>query len=214
VSGTVTVGYAQNALQNGATMVAPQFLTVGSSTLSLDDIVPQGDNLDDVNIQLLTSAGLTSVTYYWNTYMYETPRWVDDSMVEVTGVTFSPGQGLWVGASDSTQSLQAAGEVGLSDVAIALQNGATATGNPFPVAVNLADVYPTGDNLDDVNIQLLTSAGLTSVTYYWNTYMYETPRWVDDSMVEVTDVSFPAGQGLWVGASDSSQYLNFPAPEL
>ena len=197
-------------------MVAPQFLgvTSESGSIALDAITPTGDNLDDVNIQLLSSGGTTVTTYFWNTYMYDTPRWVDDDMVEVTGVTFSTGQGLWVGGSDSSQALQSAGKVGLYDVAVQLQNGATATGNPFPVAINLSDIYPTGDNLDDVNIQMLSSGGTTVTTYFWNTYMYETPRWVDDDMVEVTGVTFSAGQGLWVGGSDSSQYLNFPAPEL
>lgn len=197
-------------------MVVPQFVTVGSagSTISLDAIAPTGDSLDDVNIQLLSSGGTTVRTYSWNTYMYDTPRWVDDDMVEVSGITFATGQGLWVVGSASSQTLQSAGEVSLKDVAVQLQNGATATGNPFPVSVALADIYPTGSDLDDVNIQLLSSGGTTLTTYSWNTYMYDTPRWVDDDMVEVSGVTFAAGQGLWVIGSADTQYLNFPAPEL
>jgi hypothetical protein len=135
-------------------------------------------------------------------------------MVEVTDITFAPGQGLWVGGSADTQKLQSAGKVSLTDLAVRLQNGATATGNPFPISIALADIYPTGDNLDDVNIQLLSSGGTTAATYSWNTYMYDTPRWVDDDMVEVEGVIFAPGQGLWVGGSADTQYLNFPAPEL
>ena len=197
-------------------MIVSQFIDVTSSTSSvaLDSLTPSGDDLDDVNIQLLSSGGTTVTTYSWNTYMYDTPRWVDDDMVEVEGVTFAAGQGLWVGGSADSQKLQSAGKVNLADLAVRLQNGATATGNPFPTPIALADIYPSGDDLDDVNIQLLSSGGTTVTTYSWNTYMYDTPRWVDDDMVEVEGVTFEAGQGLWVGGSSDSQYLNFPAPEL
>ena len=81
-------------------------------------------------------------------------------------------------------------------------------------AVSLSSIVPVGDDLDDVNIQLLSSGGKTTTTYFWNTYMYETPRWVDDAMTEVEGVKFAPGQGLWVGGSADTQYLNIPAPEL
>lgn len=197
-------------------MVAPQFINVGADDESIDlaSIQPTGDDLDDVNIQLLTAGGTTAATYTWNTYMFSDPCWIDDNYEVVSGVSFGAGQGLWIQGSSSAQSIQSCGKVGKSDVAVRLKAGATATGNPFPVSIDLADIYPTGDNLDDVNIQLLTAGGTTEITYTWNTYMFAEPCWIDDNYEAVTGVIFAPGQGLWVQGSSEAQYLNFPAPEL
>ena len=211
------VGYAQNGLRNGATMATPQFINVGaSSDIELESLVPTGDDTsDNVEIQLLTAGGNTESYYTWNDWMYENACWVDADLNEATGVTFAPGQGLWVMGASASQGLQAAGKVGTSDVVVALRNGGTATGNPFPVSVDLNDIVPTGDDLsDNVEIQILTPGGNTDSFYTWNDWMYENPCWVDADLNEVTDVTFAPGQGLWVMGSSTEQGLRFPAPEL
>lgn len=92
-----TVGYAQSDLKPGATMATPQFLPVSGETISLDDLVPTGDGTSDsVVIQTLDAAGGTVDTYAWNDRVYGKGCWVDSNFAEATGVTFAPGQGLWV----------------------------------------------------------------------------------------------------------------------
>lgn len=210
------VGYAQSALQNGATMVAPQFLPVTGGNITLESIAPTGDDVaDNVAIQTLDAFGRTVDTYSWNDWVAETACWVNDDFEEVTGVTFPAGQGLWVFGSASAQGLQTAGKVGKEDVSVQLQNGATGTGNPFPVAIDLNDIIPTGDDVaDNVAIQTLDAFGRTVDTYSWNDWVAETPCWVNDDFEPLEDVSFVAGQGLWVFGSSEAQYLRFPAPEF
>ena len=76
--------------------------------------------------------------------------------------------------------LQSAGKVGAADVDFALDTdyGAVAAGNPFPVAVALADILPiVGLGVDTgylVEIQILDNAGLTTdEAYIWNGASWE-----------------------------------------
>ena len=197
-------------------MVAPQFLPVTGGNITLESIAPTGDDVaDNVAIQTLDAFGRTVDTYSWNNWVAETACWVNDDFEEVTGVTFPAGQGLWVFGSASAQGLQTAGKVGKEDVSVQLQNGATGTGNPFPVAIDLNDIIPTGDDVaDNVAIQTLDAFGRTVDTYSWNDWVAETPCWVNDDFEPLEDVSFVAGQGLWVFGSSEAQYLRFPAPEF
>lgn len=100
-------------------------------------------------------------------------------------------------------------------MSVQLRAGATATGNPFPVAVNLDDIIPEGSGTSDsVVIQTLDAAGGTIDSYAWNDWMYGKGCWVDSYFAEATGVTFTPGQGLWVYGASDAQYLHFPAPEL
>ena len=206
-------------------MVSPQFLNIGTSTATpLQSIRPVGDSLsDNVVVQTLTPYGYTATAYMWIDYAGESGNqeaWVDPDTYEIVeGVTFEPGQGLWVQGSESGQSLQTAGKVGASDVTVTLREGATGTGNPFPVSVALQDILPSGTDLsDNVVIQTLTPYGYTAAAYMWIDYAGESGNqqaWVDPDTYEiVSDVTFAPGQGLWVQGSSSAQSITFPAPEL
>ena len=198
-------------------MAVAQFLNIGASTaIDLNSIVPIGDSVaDNVQIQTLTPGGATKDSYTWNDWVADTPCWVDDSLAPVSGVSFEPGQGLFILGTASTQGIQTSGEVGASDIVVQLQNGGTATGNPFPVEVALSDVIPEGDSVaDNVQIQTLTPGGATKDSYTWNDWVADTPCWVDDSLMPVTGVVFGPGEGLFVLGTSTSQTLRFPAPEL
>lgn len=198
-------------------MATAQFINVSSSeVIPLESLVPTGDDTsDNVAIQTLDAAGYTVDNYLWNDWLAETPCWVNDSFEVVEGVTFAPGQGLWVYGSSSGQGIQSAGKVGTAEISVQLRNGGTVTGNPFPVSVNLQDIIAVGDDTsDNVAIQTLDAAGYTIDNYLWNDWIAETPCWVNDSFEVVENVAFEPGQGLWVYGSSETQYIQFPAPEL
>ena len=226
------VGYASSALKAGGTMVTAQFLTVGDEMISLNDIKPLGDGVvDTVEIQTLTSAGYTDKSYVWIDYAgenWDETGWIDnnaemgDYYELVKDVKFPVGAGLWIfGAAEL--SIQSAGQVNTSDVVVNLRPGATATGNPFPIDLNLADILPLGDGVvDTVEIQTLTSAGYTDKSYVWIDYAEENwdeTGWIDnnaemgDYYELVKDVTIPAGSGLWIFGADGLS-IRFPAPEL
>lgn len=201
-------------------MVAPQFVGIGGGALSLDSIVPTGDNTsDNVNIRILDAYGRTidGCEYTWNDWALSEACWVDGDWNKIEGVTLLPGQGLWVYGSSSSQALQSAGQLGTSDVVVTLRNGATPTGNPFPVSIGLQDIIPEGANVSDsVNIRVLDAYGRTieGQDYTWNDWALSEACWVDGDWNKVEGVTFEAGQGLWVYGSSTSQTLRFPAPEL
>ena len=213
-------------------MVTPQFLTVGEETIFLDDIKPVGDGASDtVVIQTLTSAGFTDKSYMWIDYAgpdWDQIGWIDsnadlgDYYELVTDVTFPAGASLWVFGADAL-SIQSAGQVNTDDIEITLRSGATAVGNPYPIEVALTDILPIGDGASDtVVIQTLTSAGYTDKSYMWIDYAgedWDQAGWIDsnaelgDYYELLTDVTFPAGAGLWVFGAEGLS-IRFPAPEL
>lgn len=206
-------------------MTTPQFLNVGSAEgMPLQSIKPTGDDTsDNVNIQTLDAYGRTQVTYLWVNWAGDEgdqEAWVDDDeFAIVEDVTFAPGQGLWVTGSSTDQAFQTVGAVWKFDVTVQLRASATAVGNPFPVAINLQDILPEGDDTsDNVNIQILDAYGRTQVTYLWVNWAGDEgdlEAWVDDDeFAIVEEVSFMPGQGIWATGSSTSQYLRFPAPEL
>ena len=197
-------------------MTAPQFLNIGSDEMPLQSIIPTGDDTsDNVFIQTLTAGGMTLASYSWNDWACDEPCWVNDDYEKVGGVSFAPGQGLWIQGSSATQGIQSSGQVGTEDVSVTLKYGFTAAGNPFPVAINLQDIIAEGsDTSDNVFIQTLTPGGLTIAAYSWNDWACDEPCWVNDDYEKVEGVIFAPGQGLWIQGLSEEQSVRFPAPEL
>ena len=215
--GTPTiVGYGNNGLRAGASLVAAQFVGVGGGTLALESLQGTGAGASDsVALSTVDEFGGPVATYTWNDWAAKTPCWVDDSYEPVTGVTVPAGQAFWVNGTAEDQSVQSAGEVMLKDVIVNLRAGATLTGNPFPVAFSLQDIVAGGDNAsDNVALSTIDEFGGPVATYTWNDWAAETPCWVDDSYVPVEGVTIAAGEGLWTNGSSEAQFVRFPAPEL
>ena len=184
--------------------------------MPLQSIVPTGDDTsDNVYIQTLDAYGYTLNSYGWNDWAGDTACWVDDDYNPVEGVSFIPGQGLWVQGLSADQGIQTAGSVGKNDVSVTLKSGYTAAGNPFPVAIDLQDIVAEGNDLsDNVYIQTLDAYGYTLTSYAWNDWAAEEPCWVDDDYNPVEGVSIQPGQGLWIQGTSTDQSIVFPAPEL
>lgn len=211
------VGYAETALQKNGSMVCPQFLNIGTNTaVPLQSIIPTGeDTSDNVQIQALDAYGYTVASYDWNDWANSSACWVDADYAPVEGVSFAPGQAVWVMGSSSNQSLQSSGQVGASDVVVNLQKNGTLLGNPFPVAINLQDIIAQGEDAsDNVQIQILDSYGYTVYSYDWNDWANNSACWVDADYAPINGVEISAGQGLWVMGSSTSQSIRFPAPTL
>ena len=217
------MGYAQNGLKVGASMTTPQFVNIGSNeSFPLQSIIPTGDNLsDNVFLQTLDAYGRTVDSYNWIDWAgpdSDQEAWADDDGNIIEDVTFEPGQGLWIYGVSADQSIQTAGKVGTSDVTVTLLAGAVGAGNPFPVAINLQDILPEGEDLsDNVFIQTLDAYGRTVDSYNWIDWAgpdSDQEAWADDDGNIIEDVTFEPGQGLWIYGTSTSQSIRFPAPEL
>ena len=196
-------------------MAGAQFIACdGSSEIALSSLKPVAANMTaedlagNVEIQTLDNAGFTVDSYVWNG-----EGWEGDD-----GTTFIAGVGMWVfnyvGDSD-TVTIQSAGMVNTTDVAVELDDngGAVAVANPYPISVALADIVPTCESMSaedlagSIEIQTLDNAGYTVDSFVWNGEGWEG----DDN------TTFAPGAGLWVfnQVGDAGKvYLTFPAPEL
>ena len=210
------VGYAQNQLRTGSTMLTPQFVNIGTEGMPLQSIVPVGDSIDTdggIYIQILDSAGREVDNYQW--IDWGEPAWCDSGYTPLEGVYIQPGQGLWITGISSSDGIQTAGQVGAEDVVVKLRQGSTPTGNPFPVAINLQDILPEGDSIDTdggIYIQILDSAGREVDNYQW--IDWGEPAWCDSGYTPLENVYIQPGQGLWITGVSTADYIRFPAPEL
>ena len=79
-------------------------------SVDLQDILPTGeDTSDNVTMQTLDAYGNSVDMYTWINWAGDNgdeEGWVDDSYTIVEGVSFAPGQGLWVSGSAETQGIQ------------------------------------------------------------------------------------------------------------
>ena len=206
-------------------MLAPCFINVGgANAIDLTAITVKGydeASADEVDIQVLTSAGKKAVAYYWFDVPGELEAgWynADTELIEAGTVTFAAGDGLWIGGQDG-YSVVFPGQVKFSATAVALRSGFVAAGNMYPTAIDLADVTVSGydeASADEVDIQILTSAGKKSVAYYWFDVPGELDAgWynADTELIQPDTVKFEAGAGMWVSGQDG-YFLNFPALTL
>ena len=95
-------------LRSGATATGNPFPT----SISLQDIVPQGDNVNTeggITIQTLDAFGRTVDSYMWIDWSADDDivGWCDGNFEVVEGVSFAAGKGLWVtGTSNSGEYLR------------------------------------------------------------------------------------------------------------
>ena len=94
-------------LRNGYTIAGNPFPT----TIALDDIVPTGDVVsDDITINLLDDSGAVLRGWTWINWGGESGDlecWSEDGAGEkAEGVTFAPGQGLWIQAGSDAEYVQ------------------------------------------------------------------------------------------------------------
>ena len=216
------VGYSQNQLRQGATMLTPQFFAMEEGGMDIQALKPVGDSIDTeggIYIQVLNRSGGEDEFYQWIDWGGDETGWMDGDYAIVTDKKFVEGAGLWVTGVSAADNIQSAGQVGQADVTVALRVGATGCGNPFPVPMDLQSIYLTADEGVDIDteggiyIQVLNRSGGEDEFYQWIDWGGDETGWMDGDYAIVTGKEFAPGAGLWVTGADGV-YINFPAPEL
>ena len=105
------VGYAQNELKSGNSLVGAQFMAIGSDAgMPLQSVKPTGsDTSDNVYLSTLDALGFTVTTYSWVNWAGDNgdqEAWIDDDFAIVEGVKIAPGAGLWVQGSSGSQGIR------------------------------------------------------------------------------------------------------------
>ncbi len=216
------VGYAQTPLIAGFSAQGAMFVPVTGSSINLQDIKVvgyEGENADTVNLQTLDAQGKLVDQYFWADLPDdEIYGWLNADEEIPTDVEFAPGTGLWVYSADSTLSLQTAGQVPTTDIAITLRSGFTMIANGTPTSINLQDIVVSGyegENADTVNVQTLDAQGKLVDQYFWADLPDdEIYGWLNADEEIPDDIEFSSGSGLWVYSADATLSIVIPGVTL
>ena len=222
------VGYQETETpDSGNKMVAGTFMTVGANgSFNLSDLRGTGYDPEDgawgeLKVTVLNSAGSAAsdgegnpLRFYWYDNEDVEAGWYDingEEAWDAANVSFDAGQAFWV--QGDGQSLNAAGQVDLTTVAVATpDSGNVATGNPFPVAITLAKMSGAGYDPEDgawgeLKATILNVAGSAAsdgegnpLRFYWYDNEDVEAGWYDADGEEAWDptTEIAAGEGLWV----------------
>ena len=221
------VGYAGSKLQQGATVVAPQFSSVGKNgKFNLQDFTGFGDNASwGIYLDLIDPHGIIINSYVWVEDGGENGDkkcWLDGSTFDMPekSVCFEPGQAFWVEAQNSTQKIQSAGEVPVNDATVQLCKGVTLAGNFTPTKMALQDLYTEGNDASwAVYLDIVESHGIITKSYIWvEDYGAKGDQkcWIDGDTFEMPEegVFFNPGQAFWIETQIENLSVTFPGVEL
>ena len=106
------VGYNNKNTPANYSLALPMFNAVGSSGLSLSDIIPEGENVNgngDITLQTFTDMASADQVYLWLTEddmgVTEGDGWYLDDLETRAEKTFAPGEGFMLGAMSGTIKL-------------------------------------------------------------------------------------------------------------
>ena len=222
------VGYQGNSLTEGNKVMGAAFVAVNGDSVDLTDITVTGYDKEEgceglVDIQTLDEYGRGGNQYFWYDVPGELYGWLNAADEEAVAgdLTLAPGEGLWISAPSSAYSLQTAGKVPTSGIAVTLREGSKIAVNNTPIAVDLTDIVISGYDPEDgcegtVDIQTLDEYGRGGNQYFWYDVPGELYGWLNASDEEAAegDLVINPGEGLWVNAPSTAYSIVFPGVTL
>ena len=179
-----------------------------------------------IEAKKLDGYGRGGIGYLWCDFEEEGETyygWYDGDMNEYNDVEVEAGEGLWVYSPSSDFSLQSAGQVPSTSIAVTLRGGSQArmVANPMPVALTLGEISVTGYDAAEgyadfaIEAKKLDGYGRGGIGYLWCDFEEEGETyygWYDGDMNEYNDIEVEAGEGLWVYSPSTAFSLVFPTP--
>ena len=229
VVGYDTLGLRGSGAAKGA---GASFLPVGGDNLTLGDIkivgydVAEGYADFEVIAKQLDGAGRGGTAYSWCDFEEEGEKyygWYDEDMNCYNDLELVPGEGLWIYSPSTEMTVQSAGAVAKTSIAVTLRGSGAAKmcSNPMPVTLNLGDIVVVGYDINDgyadfeIVAKQLDGAGRGGIAYSWCDFEEEGETyygWYDEDMNEYNDVEVAAGEGLWIYSPSTDFSVVFPSP--
>ena len=217
VESSNVVGYNQTAMNHAGRGYGACFVNVGDAAMTLGDLKVTGytgDSVAQVSCCKLDAYGCTSAgtTYKW--YDFGTNYgWFNSESESGAGVELAPGEGLWITSPDSTFKIQSSGQVYGETLPVQLQHGGMLCPNPTPATLNLNQVIISGygdkDSIAQVSCCKLDKYGCSLQSYQWYDFGNIFGWYTSNS--EPAEETLAPGEAIWVGAPDSTFYINFPS---
>ncbi|MBQ9430120.1 MAG: hypothetical protein IJU44_01065 [Kiritimatiellae bacterium] len=208
------VGYTKKASVSGFNWLAPQFSTVGATTVDLKDITLTGDGVGNggESLAILDEGGapVGDPYVFWSKDVTgeENDCWFDfNEWAPITGVSFALGDGVMISAGDGI-NYTVAGEVPKVNVEFVTIDGFNFTGNPFPSDIDLQNIVLSGDGVGNggESLAVLDEGGapIGDPYVFWSKDVTgeENDCWFDfNEWVPITGVTIGGGDGVLLSAA-------------
>ena len=224
------MGYAGNNLVNGFKAIAPSFVNIaekdGVKGFYLTQVVPSGaekytSTENKLELQTLNANGGMAEGYVYHkgdtarAYKnYDGWYYGTTAIKPENDVFFPVGTGFWVSGTAS-MTITTSGEVVQDSLQCDLVDGFRLVANPFPIAIKLTQIVPSGADKhtsteNKLELQTLNANGGMAEGYVYHkgdtarAYKnYDGWYYGTTAIKPENDVEIPAGASLWVSGNAS-----------
>ena len=201
------VGYqTKSDMVAGFNFTVPTFTSIGTSTVSIQDIKLSGEAMAWVDtIQILDENGNAVEQYLW-----DGSQWLETIGYSAADKTLKAGEGFLISSISNGSKTTYAGEVGKDDVMLECVAGFNFTGNSTPIAMDIQAITLSGAATAWVDtIQILDENGSATEQYLW-----DGTQWLETIGYSRADLTLAPGQGFLISVFADGTEVNIPAFEF
>ena len=208
------VGYQQNDVPKGCTMITPCFENVGGGNYAIDDFQLIGVDDTMATVQVVNEDGSWGTQGFWfNAYGDLPAGWFTDMTgLESAEISLKPGQAVFFYTSAEGAKAQSAGAVsGVITNSVAV--GCSMIGNATPVNVAIDDIKLL--NVEDTmaTVQVVNPDGSWGTQGFWfNAYGDLPSGWFTDMTgLEPAEITLTPGQSVFFYTSATNGKVIIPS---
>ena len=194
------VGYQNNALTTGYSMITPSFVNVDSTDYAIDSLLLDGVEDRNATVQVVNSDGS------WGTQGFWFNEFIDGADVYPAGwfladgetpanITLKPGESVFFYTTAKNGKAQSSGQVA-NDVTVNLKTGYSMLGNSTPLNMPIDNLLLEGVDDRNATVQVVNADGSWGTQGFWF-----------NEFVDGADV-YPAGWFLADGETPANITLN------
>ena len=208
------VGYQDNAVPNGYSMITPCFENVSGGGYAIDNLLL--NNVDDTmaTVQVVNPDGSWGTQGFWFNAFGDLPAgWFTDATgVTPAEITLTPGQAVFLKVTSANASAQTAGQVSgviTNDVA----NGYSMIGNASVISAAIDDVKLIGVDDTMATVQVVNPDGSWGTQGFWfNEYGDLPSGWFTDATgVTPAEITLTPGQAVFLKVTATGAKIVLPS---
>ena len=216
------VGYQQNALPKGFSMITPCFEIVGGGNYAIDNLTLDGVSDGDATVQVVNADGTWGTKGVWlNEYVdgddvYPAGWFTDASGATPANITLIPGQAVFFNTGSSSAKAMTAGQVS-GEITITLDKGFSMIGNASPVTLPIDSITLTGVSDGDATVQIVNADGSWGTKGVWlNEYVdgntvYPAGWFTDASGATAAEITLTPGQSVFFNTGATGAKASIPS---
>ena len=165
------VGYQNNAIAKGYSMVSPSFVNVDGNDYNIDNLLLTGVDDRNATVQVVNADGS------WGTQGFWFNEFVDGEDVYPAGwfladgetpanITLKPGESVFFYTTATAGKAQSSGQVA-TDITVNLKTGYSMIGNATPLDMPIDNLTLTGVDDRNATVQVVNADGSWGPQGFW-----------------------------------------------